>query len=268
MPGKSEIPTEIPIQSTSPDGLIAEALKYVKDAADERFVLRVMGGFAVCLHSNDCQEKWRSLGRDFPHDLDFVSRFKYASQILKFFEERKYSPPNQSFLANSGRKRLIFTGGLISTIDVFFDRLEMCHTIDFRRRLELDYPTIPLAELLLQKLQIVRITEKDMKDVIVLLSSHELAENDSDAINVAYISDVLSRDWGFWYTVMINLNKTRELLQKSISLKDEDIHNITNKINKIVERIEKEPKTIAWKMREKVGSHKTWYTEVEEGAGF
>ena len=38
----------------------------------------------------------------------------------------------------------------------------MCHDIPFKDRLEIDYPTIPLAELLLEKMQIVQINEKDL----------------------------------------------------------------------------------------------------------
>jgi hypothetical protein len=53
----------------------------------------------------------------------------------------------------------------------------MNHIIEFKDRLEKDYPTIPLEELMLEKLQIVKINEKDIKDLIVLILEHEIGEN-------------------------------------------------------------------------------------------
>jgi hypothetical protein len=48
------------------------------------------------------------------------------------------------------------------------------HTIDLRDRFELDDATLPLADLLLTKLQIVQLNEKDVLDILALLADHEL----------------------------------------------------------------------------------------------
>ena len=40
--------------------------------------------------------------------------------------------------------------------------------------------------------------------------------------------------------------------------------DIKTKIDKILDAIEREPKSMGWKMRAKVGTKKKWYTEVEE----
>jgi hypothetical protein len=55
---------------------------------------------------------------------------------------------------------------------------------------------------------------------------------------------------------MINLNKIREFLAECVALTDEDRHNIASKTSEIVGRIEKEPKTTTWKMRENIGPRK------------
>lgn len=249
-----------------PDAFINEALKLVEDAEKEGITLRIMGAIAIYLHSRGYEEIWRRLdrlsGKQFT-DIDLMCCESTRSKVLKFFEDRGYSY-NKTQATIYGDKRLIFMGNAIPLVDVFFNRLEMCHTINFKGRLTADYPTIPLAELLLEKLQIVKINEKDIKDAIVLLRAHDLGQNDEDIINVGYIADILSNDWGFYYTVTTNLKKIKNLLPKYNVLTDKDIHNVSNKIDNIIDIIEKTPKSIGWKMRAKIGASKKWYREVEE----
>ena len=61
-------------------------------------------------------------------------------------------------------------------VDVLVDSLEMCHRFEFADRLKASSPTLPLAELLLSKLQVVKINRKDVLDALVLLAEHPLGE--------------------------------------------------------------------------------------------
>ena len=74
-------------------------------------------------------------------------------------------------------------------------------------RLEIDTPTLPLAELLLAKMQIVKINEKDLVDMIALLLEHSFGESDGEILNVARISKLCAEDWGLWRTSTMNLEK-------------------------------------------------------------
>jgi hypothetical protein len=47
-----------------------------------------------------------------------------------------------------------------------------------------DSLTIPLAELLLEKMQIFQINEKDIIDTIMLLMEHPLGNSDHEVINI------------------------------------------------------------------------------------
>jgi len=263
---KNRLPTEIAQDKyPSSDVFIREALRYVEEGEKERITLRVMGAIAIYLHSKDYEELWKSLGRlsgKIFTDIDFMSDGG-IHEILKFFEKNGYSY-NKTYAALYGNKRLIFFGGIIPMIDVFFNKLEMCHIIDFRKRLDVDYPTIPLAELLLEKLQIVKINEKDIKDVIVLLRAHDLGEDDNDQINIKYIAKLLSNDWGFYYTVIMNLQKIKNFLPKYDALNNEDYLDVASKIDNIITKIEREPKSVKWKIRASVGAKKKWYRDVEE----
>jgi len=263
----SKSPTGVtPEKYPSPNVFIEEALRCVEEGEKEGITLRIMGAIAIYLHSKDYEKIWSSLGRlsgKIFTDIDFMSYGGMQSKILKFFEKRGYSY-NKTHVALHGNKRLIFLDGVVPMIDVFFNKLEMCHTIDFRKRLKVDYPTIPLAELLLEKLQIVKINEKDIKDVIVLLRAHNLGENDNDLINIKYIANLLSKDWGFYYTTMMNLHKIKNLLPQYDALSNEDRSDVTNKIDRIIAKVEREPKSIGWKMRARIGAKKKWYRDVEE----
>jgi len=79
----------------------------------------------------------------------------------------------------------------------------------FLKRLEIDYPTISLADLLLEKMQIVKLNEKDILDTIVMLREHDVGEGDKETINSDRVSGLLSDDWGFYYTVTTNLGKIK-----------------------------------------------------------
>jgi len=242
--------------------LVTEALRVVEEAKKQNVVLRLMGAIGVRLHCPEFTDLHRSMGREIS-DMDFIGYEKASSKIERFFESLGYAirPLTYSF-RQSGR--LIFTDDAnAKRIDVFLDRLAMCHTIDFSKRLEVDYPTIPLAELLLEKMQIIKLNEKDVKDTIVLLREHQIGQGDTETVNIAYIAKLLSNDWGFYYTVRTNLNKVRNLVQGFAELDEEDKRNVVRKIDQITTEIENEPKSFSWRMRAKVGPSKKWYREVD-----
>ncbi len=76
-----------------------------------------------------------------------------------------------------------------------------------RTGFEIDTPTLPLAELLLAKMQIVKINEKDLVDMIALLLEHPFGESDGEILNVARIAKLCAEDWGLWRTSTMNLEK-------------------------------------------------------------
>jgi hypothetical protein len=165
----------------------------------------------------------------------------------------------------TGRHRQIFNdkdGN--KAIDVFLGKLEMCHVIDFDGRLEVDSPTVPLAELLLQKLQIVQINEKDIQDAIILLLEHDIGENDKEQVNANQIAKTLANEWGFCYSVTTNFGKVKEFANKHDALSSEDKMLVTQRIDKLNKIVEEMPKSLAWKLRAKAGSTVKWYNVVEE----
>jgi len=56
----------------------------------------------------------------------------------------------------------------------------------------------------------------------------------------------------------------KNYVEKSSSLSQEDIGLVKARVDRLLERIEREPKPMSWKMRARVGPKKKWYRDVEE----
>ena len=194
-------------------------------------------------------------------DLDFFGisdQSKKISEILEGFG----MIPNRRFNALHGDRRLMFYDPqLDSTIDVFLDIFEMCHKIVLKNRLTIMKYTIPPSDLLLTKLQIIKITENDIKDIFALLTDLDLGDHDDEkTIDSGYIAKLLANDWGFYTTVTDNI-------QKIISEYNPPL-NVAEKLKSLMKKLEDEPKSLKWKMRAKIGRKIKWYEEPEEVGQF
>ncbi len=254
------------VDTGTPIDFVRLAWDAVEEAKKANVTLRVLGATAFRIHCPNNLRVHDALGRALS-DVDFMSYSKERSKIERLFTgPLKYEAVRAAVTPGLFVGRCIFIdkSGARPHVDVFLDRLEMNHVIDFKDRLEIDYPTIPLAELLLEKLQIVQINEKDIKDSIVLLLEHDVGEGDKETISMPRIVKMMVEDWGFYYTTTANFNRIKEFLPKYEVLKREQCSNVASKIDRLLEAIEKEPKSFRWKMRARLGPSKKWYTDVEE----
>ena len=197
--------------------------------------------------------------------MDFVTYSKFRPVTKELFTELGYEPYVSLMMTGAtGRHRQIFNDKEGNkAIDVFLDKLEMCHVIDFKDRLEVDSPTVPLTELLLQKLQIVQTNEKDIQDTIILLTEHDIGHGDKEQINGEYFAKVLANEWGFHYTVTTNFHKVKEFTQK-YDLPIQEKTAVIERIDKLHELVDKTPKSLQWKLRARAGPSIKWYNVVEE----
>jgi hypothetical protein len=129
-------------------------------------------------------------------DLDFITLSKYGSKIPALFSSLKFVPNERVNILFGATRQIYVDPENQRHVDVFFDKLSFNHEIDLTKRLDIDPFTISLADLLLEKLQIVKMSEKDAKDVIVLRHEHTL-EGTQKTIDGGYVAKLLSNDWGF-----------------------------------------------------------------------
>jgi hypothetical protein len=105
--------------------------------------------------------------------------------------------PNTRFNSLTSATRLIVSDNVHGRqVDVFVGSFRTCHSIPITDRLELDPRTIPLAELLLTKLQITKLNDKDVKDILAVMVEHEVSDHDDDTVNADYIAGLLAADAG------------------------------------------------------------------------
>lgn len=243
-----------------------EIRRIIKEADARKIPVRILGGAAIRMHCPKHEALYEKLKRAPKHDMDFVTYSKFRPMTKQLFTDLGYEPYISLMLTGAtGRHRQIFNDKEGNkAIDVFLDKLEMCHVIDYKDRLDIDSPTVPLAELLLQKLQIVQTNEKDIQDTIILLIEHDIGTGDKDEVNGDYIAKTLANEWGFYYTATSNFSKIKDFLNKYDALSKQDRATVADRLDKLQERIEKEPKSMQWKLRAKVGPSVKWYNVVEE----
>lgn len=233
------------------------------DAANKMKIhLRLLGATAIYYQCPNSQLLSSLMKRQLT-DLDFITTSKYTSKIPDLFSSLKFEP-NERVNALFGRQRQIYNDTKNSLhVDVFFDTLSFNHVIDLSKRLEIDPFTISLADLFLEKMQIVKISEKDLKDTIVLVHEHDFGSQ-KGTIDADYIVKLLSDDWGFWYTVTNNLKKVMEFATSIESLAEGDRQLVNGRLNLLLERLQSSKKSFKWNMRAKIGTKTKWYDEAED----
>jgi len=241
--------------------------RIISAADDVELPLRAFGGAAIRLHCAKHSQLYTTLGRPSHHDMDFVTYDEFASRSRKLFTDLGYDPHvsmTLSAVTGTGRHRQIFWDKSGKSVDVCLGAMRMTHVIDFSDRLEVDYPTVPLAELLLQKLQVVDVSEKDLQDMVILLCAHEVGQSDDDKINGGHVAKMLARSWGFHYTATTNLRRTAEYASSHPGLSRTVKESVAARVHQLMEAIDMEPKTHVWKLRAQVGTAVRWYNPVEE----
>ncbi len=240
-----------------------ELQRILKASDDAGIILRVIGSLAFQLHCPKYGYLQAALGRAYT-DIDFAAYHRQTKEIQGLLTGLGYRENREVFIVSEG-DRAIFdnpTSGL--HIDIFYGKLDFCHVIHWDGRLEVDRPSIPLAEMLLEKMQIVQINEKDIIDTIMLLLEHPLGDQDQETINIKHVAALCANDWGLWRTTTMNLEKVRVLAQGYAQLKDEQKARVDSQVQTALTRIEQEPKTLAWRLRARVGDRVKWYKDVDE----
>ena len=239
--------------------IVAEGERLLGMASQEGVPLRLLGGVAVRLKAPEIPA---SLDRSYK-DIDLAVTKKAAGAADKLLREAGYEP-HVSFNAMHARERgLYFDDANGRQVDLFIHSFRMCHEIPLGDRLDVEDHTVPLAELMLTKLQIIEVNEKDIRDTVLLFHGHPIADHDNGAINGARIAALCASDWGLWRTITANLERCRDHVD-DYELPADERERIHGRFDQLLGRIEAEPKSRGWKLRARVGERKRWYDLPEE----
>ena len=238
---------------------ITEATRIIDVARKKGAILRLIGGLAVRNHCEIIDFCERDYG-----DIDLVGLKKHFKKINETFKELGYKENRNVAIATSGQQMQFYKEDLEDHVDVFLDTFRMEHDVVLKDRLTIEDYTISISDILITKLQIYTMNEKDLRDILTIVKDIPLGEEDkSGMINKRYISKLCSRDWGLYTDIISNIDKCLNLMHH-YNLSLEEVEQIQNKLKKIKEMIEKESKTRRWKLRAKIGKKKAWYRVVEE----
>lgn len=239
-----------------------EGLRIVQAADDRGLLIRLIGGVAVWAR---CPSAMRpELQREYG-DVDVIGHARQSRALTPFLESMGYQP-DKLFNAIHGAQRLNFEDASTGRpLDVLLDKFVMSHALDLRDRLAVDELTIPLADLLLTKLQVVQINDKDMVDLTAILADHPPGTaTDHENIGLSRFTDVLGRDWGFEHTVRLNLAKLREYVA-GLQLPEQLAARIDERVGALLSALDSGGKTVGWKLRGQIGERVRWYELPEEG---
>ena len=235
-----------------------ESLRIARKAESRGVVLRLVGGHAIHIHCEDHHFCDRTHG-----DLDLVGLSGQYMEIVQLMEELGYVE-NETMTFNTAGSRLLFEKpDSEEHIDVFLDQMNIEHNIDLRNRLQIEKLTVPVSDLLLAKLTISKLNEKDFRDIVALIKDSDLGDMDSPAtVNQSYISGLCAREWGLYKDVLTSIDRTLAFLPH-YSLPKEDDVSVRMKLDTLRTTIVEEPKSVRWKLRALLGERIPWRREVE-----
>ena len=240
----------------------AEGDRLVAAANAEGIALRLLGALAFAKRCPGHAHLQETLKRVYT-DIDFAAYGSQVESVRSLLAREDFVEDELMYVESEGSRLVLNHRQTDLHLDVFLDKLEFCHSIPWKGRLEIHDATIPLAEMLMQKMQIVQINEKDIIDTIMLLLEHPLTEDDR-GVNVALVARVCAKDWGWWRTLTTNLGKVKQMAMSYEALGDDEKRRVVGQVDAALGRIEREPKSMTWKMRAKIGDRKKWYRDVGE----
>jgi hypothetical protein len=239
----------------------AEAVRIVEAGAAQQVKLRLLGGLAIRLRCPSAAAP--PFQRLYP-DIDLASMA--ASQTIESLLTGLGYVPDREFNVLNGATRLLFFDPVHQRqVDVFVGHFEMCHRLPLAGRIDIDSLTLPLADLLLSKLQIVQMNDKDLRDMSVLLLDHPLGDTDGENINQRRVVELCAKEWGWWKTVQLSLDKTASFCA-GLGLAPTASDVVLQRITALRVALDSAPKSLSWKARAAVGERVRWYNVPEEVA--
>jgi len=247
------------VADTTPNAdIVLEADRLLGAAAAADVPVRLVGGLAVRAHLPAGTQP--VITREYK-DIDLVTLKGRGRAVSAFMTEQGYEADRVFNTTNGHRRLLYYDVPHERQVDVFVGAFEMCHSIPITERIELHPTAVPLAELLLTKMQIVELNAKDQSDIVTMLYHHEVNDGDDGAINAKRVAALCAADWGLWRTTKMNTERTREALRAGAP----EVREVAEpRLERLWQAIEDAPKSGRWKMRNRVGDKVRWYEEPEE----
>jgi hypothetical protein len=239
--------------------VIVERAQRIVDRARERgLTVRLLGGIALHLLAPRARTH-PALKRPYK-DIDMVAVPRDAGKLTPVMEAEGFTP-DRRFNALHGETRLLYwdVADPALQVDVFVGAFHQCHTLDLLTPTSTPYTVAPTM-LLLTKLQIVELNAKDIQDILVMLLDFP---PDPSGLDIKLWQQLLGTDWGLYTTVSDTLDKVEASVPRFLSGADEQA--LARERVQLLRRWgDGAPKSLAWRLRARVGRKMPWYELPEE----
>ena len=230
-----------------------EAAEQIIKLGESRGVkLRLLGGLAfkkLCPSASAARYNREN------KDIDLIGRREKQREVVKIMETLGYKPREMFNRLSMGKRLIYYDFHNKRRVDIFLDEFEMCHKFNFRDSLEDEPLTLPITELVMTKLQVMEKTEKEYRDLLAAFTDFEVTEG-AGGIDGAKIASMCASDWGLYTTFTKSLSALR---QWAVDLAGEDREVIVARIEALQATLDAKPKTLAWRMRSRIGEKARWY---------
>lgn len=222
---------------TTNDQLAALAQALVDAATRKNLTLRVFAGVGVYMTCASIATH-PALQRSFI-DVDFVAPLAQWDDLAKLFQANGATPR-----ARALHSWVFDKGGIqIELCDPQFDYA------DLTPRLALGSPTLPLVDLLLEKLRRHPFQEKDKQDAIALLLDHRVAPGDAKKqIDQTSIAKLCATNWQLFHQVYDNTVTLEKSLDQYIE--PEEAQLVWRRIELIQGEMDQQPKSLGWMLNQ------------------
>jgi hypothetical protein len=248
--------------SDNPETIILQAsresTRILDEARRRNTVLRLVGGLAIHIHCTEHSFCDRRYG-----DIDFVGLKTQYKSIVEVMKEVGYMENSNMTMSTGGSRLLFERPGTTDHIDVFLDHIDIEHEVNLKDRLDIEKETISISDLLLVKLTITRLNEKDIRDIITMMKDIRIGHDDSvGTINITYIAELCAKSWGLHHDVMASLRRTLDFLPR-FALSESIGSEVADRLEALENEILKAPKSFRWRLRALIGERFPWRREIE-----
>ncbi|MGN6257858.1 MAG: hypothetical protein ACTHN3_08940 [Solirubrobacterales bacterium] len=227
-------------------------------AAQADLPLRLLGGVAIATLCPSSRQP--PLARQYA-DIDFAATGTAKEKVVQLMESLGYTGDKEFNMLHGHRRLAFWDEHNQRQVDVFLDEANLCHRIDLKRRIDQVPLTLPLADLVVLKLQVVETNEKDYLDICAIFADHDLSEDDT-GVNAAYIAGLTASDWGLWRTLGMVAERSEEFALELPGFEAAEL--VAERLRRLRKELDRVPKSRAWKLRSRIGDRKRWYELPEE----
>ncbi len=267
------------------DRLMAEAMSIIDAAREQGVKLRLTGGLAIRRYCTDLDFMEREYS-----DIDVIGlsdqrkemhpvfqglgyvENRYVTQAtdagqLQYIKAEALEGMKAEAAAEAAGERSAYEPPLVDHVDIFLDVMRMDHDVDVHDRLEIDDYAISPADAFIAKMQIGKINQKDVHDVIALVKDVPLRDADDDAsIDMLHIAEVCSKDWGLYQDITTNIDIALAMVD-DYGLTEAQQDRVYARLAAVKESVEDASKSLGWRLRATVGERVAWRREIEDTEG-